>query len=291
MMDAARILSGQGDPVLHTSTSHSGAVRTLDFSPIQPNILASGSTDSEIYIWDLNAPGKPMSPGGRIQPFEEVTSVSWNVKVAPILGSTFPSGQSVVWDLRKDGPILRVSQPGTRFRPRVLVWHPEIPTQMAVGSEEDTYPLIQLWDLRMAKTPLRSFERHQMGIMSLAWCRQDPDLLLSCGKDDQMFLWNPNSPQNDEGHLVHTQEWCFDAQWCPSHAGLLATSSFNSKVSVYSIMGGGPTDEEVQARQDQLSVQKPDTSDPFAGLSQNQNFAHASYPPPKPPKWTRVACR
>ena len=239
--------------------------------------------------------------------------MSWNVKVAPILGSTFPSGQSVVWDLRKDGPILRVSQPGTRFRPRVLVWHPEIPTQMAVGSEEDTYPLVQLWDLRMAKTPLRSFDRHQMGILSLAWCRQDSDLLLSCGRDNQMFLWNPNSPHTDEGtsslsplrpvvlycivlyypvgHLVQTQDWCFDAQWCPQHPGLLATSSFNSRVSIYSVLGGGPTEEELQARQEQLSVQLSDTSDPFAGLSLHQTLSHPSYPPPRPPKWIHVACR
>ena len=93
------------------------------------------------------------------------------------------------------------------------------------------------------------------------------------------------------GHLVQTQDWCFDAQWCPKHAGLLATSSFNSRVSVYSVLGGGPTEEEVEARQDQLSMQLSDTSDPFAGLSQHQTLSHPSYPPPKPPKWMLVASR
>lgn len=31
------------------------------------------------------------------------------------------------------------------------------------------------------------------GILSVAWCQRDPDLLLSCGKDNRILCWNPNS--------------------------------------------------------------------------------------------------
>ena len=34
---------------------------------LQLNLLASGAGDSEIFIWDLNNPSNPMTPGSKIQ--------------------------------------------------------------------------------------------------------------------------------------------------------------------------------------------------------------------------------
>lgn len=31
------------------------------------NLLASGASESEIYIWDLNKPDNPMTPGSKSQ--------------------------------------------------------------------------------------------------------------------------------------------------------------------------------------------------------------------------------
>lgn len=33
------------------------------------------------------------------------------------------------------------------------------------------------------------------GITSMEWCSADPDLLLTCGKDTKLYLWNPNTGQ------------------------------------------------------------------------------------------------
>ena len=38
-------------------------------------------------------------------------------------------------------------------------------------------------------------EHHKRGVLSIAWCPQDSDLLLSAAKDNQVFCWNPNSEQ------------------------------------------------------------------------------------------------
>ena len=44
----------------------------------QKNLLASGATESEIYIWDLNNLSTPMTPGTASQPPDDVVSLSWN---------------------------------------------------------------------------------------------------------------------------------------------------------------------------------------------------------------------
>ena len=36
---------------------------------------------------------------------------------------------------------------------------------------------------------------HDKGILSLSWCMQDANLLLSCGKDQRTLAWNPDTAE------------------------------------------------------------------------------------------------
>ena len=55
---------------------------------------------------------------------------------------------------------------------------------------------------------MRTLEHHKRGILALAWCPQDSDLLLSAAKDNQVFCWNPNSQEpGGEVHTAHA-EYC-----------------------------------------------------------------------------------
>lgn len=36
---------------------------------------------------------------------------------------------------------------------------------------------------------------HEKGILSLSWCKQDADLLLSCGKDNRALCFNPQTSE------------------------------------------------------------------------------------------------
>ena len=38
---------------------------------------------------------------------------------------------------------------------------------------------------------------HEKGVLSLDWCKDDPELLFSCGKDCRTLAWNPST-----GNLV-----------------------------------------------------------------------------------------
>lgn len=94
----------------------SGAVQALDFNPFQPNLLASGASDSEIFIWDMNSPGEYFTPGAKSLPPDNISCLSWNRQVQHILASTSPCGRCVVWDLRKNEPIIKVGDQSAMVR-------------------------------------------------------------------------------------------------------------------------------------------------------------------------------
>jgi protein transport protein SEC31 len=102
------------EPLVATLQEHVGAVRSLDVNPFQPNLIASGASESEVYIWDLNNTTTPMSPGSKPHPLEDISGLAWNRQVQHILASTSPGGRSIVWDLRKNEPIIQVSDSNSR---------------------------------------------------------------------------------------------------------------------------------------------------------------------------------
>ncbi|KAF3704316.1 Protein transport protein Sec31B SEC31-like protein 2 SEC31-related protein B SEC31B-1 [Channa argus] len=225
------IMSSGADAVVGQSDKHTGPVRALDFNPYQSNLLASGANDSEIYIWDLNNFSSPMTPGAKTQvlwfppkdmrvgliaefsvrstsrnyclgtqftvqftnPAEDISVVSWNRQVQHILASASPSGKAVVWDLRKNEPIIKISDHSNRMHCSGMLWHPDVATQLVLASEDDRLPVIQMWDLRFATSPLKVLENHTRGILSISWSQADSDLLLSSAKDNRILCWNPNT--------------------------------------------------------------------------------------------------
>jgi WD40 repeat protein len=55
----------------------------MSFIFFQSNLLASGASESEIFIWDLNRVQTPMTPGAKSQPVEDVRCIAWNRQVDP----------------------------------------------------------------------------------------------------------------------------------------------------------------------------------------------------------------
>ncbi|XP_064595245.1 protein transport protein Sec31A-like isoform X2 [Liolophura sinensis] len=219
-------------------------------------------------------------------PPEEVACVAWNRQVQHILASTF-TARCVVWDLRKNEPVIKISDSMSRIKCKTVAWHPDVATQLCLSSEDDHTPVIQLWDLRFATSPLKVFENHQRGILSMAWCLRDPDMLLSCGKDNRILCWNPNT--NVQGgeviyELPTSNQWSFDVQWCPRNPNIISSSSFDGHITVFSLMGGGhplqPSNRIAASFDTDLFGQMPP-----APVAQTEEQSVA--PLTKPPKWLR----
>uniref|UniRef100_A0A2R9B684 SEC31 homolog B, COPII coat complex component n=1 Tax=Pan paniscus TaxID=9597 RepID=A0A2R9B684_PANPA len=228
LYNMTHILSSGKEPVIAQKQKHTGAVRALDFNPFQGNLLASGASDSEIFIWDLNNLNVPMTLGSKSQqPPEDINALSWNRQAQHILSSAHPSGKAVVthWDLLC-----------SQMHCSGLAWHPDIATQLVLCSEDDRLPVIQLWDLRFASSPLKVLESHSRGILSVSWSQADAELLLTSAKDSQILCRNLGS--SEVVYKLPTQSsWCFDVQWCPRDPSVFSAASFNGWISLYSVMG------------------------------------------------------
>ncbi|KAK1207208.1 SC31A protein, partial [Pygoscelis papua] len=292
LYDPAKIITGGTEVIIAQKDKHTGPVRALDVNMFQTNLVASGANESEIYIWDLNNFATPMTPGVKTQPLEDISCIAWNRQVQHILASASPSGRATVWDLRKNEPIIKVSDHNNRMHCSGLAWHPDVATQMVLASEDDRLPVIQMWDLRFASSPLRVLESHTRGILAIAWSMADSELLLSCGKDAKILCSNPNTGEVLYELPTNTQ-WCFDIQWCPRNPAVLSAASFDGRISIYSIMGGS-TDALRQKQVDQLSssfgnLDPFGTGQPLPPLQLPQQTTPQSVvlPLKKPPKWIR----
>uniref|UniRef100_A0A8B9C7W3 Protein transport protein Sec31A n=1 Tax=Anser brachyrhynchus TaxID=132585 RepID=A0A8B9C7W3_9AVES len=273
LYDPAKIIAGDTEVIIAQKDKHTGPVRALDVNMFQTNLVASGANESEIYIWDLNNFATPMTPGVKTQPLEDISCIAWNRQVQHILASASPSGRATVWDLRKNEPIIKVSDHNNRMHCSGLAWHPDVATQMVLASEDDRLPVIQMWDLRFASSPLRVLESHTRGILAIAWSMADSELLLSCGKDAKILCSNPNTGEVLYELPTNTQ-WCFDIQWCPRNPAVLSAASFDGRISLSSSFG---------------NLDPFGTGQPLPPLQLPQQTAPQSVvlPLKKPPKWIR----
>lgn len=284
IFNVSKMLAGE-DALVGQSDKHNGPVRTLDYNPFKTNLIASATSESEIIVWDVNNLAMPMTPGQKSQPYEDVCGVAWNLQVQHVLASTFAT-RCVIWDLRKNEQVVKLSDSQSRLRWRVIQWHPEIATQLWLASEDDQTPVIQLWDLRYATAPSKTLQIHSRGVLGMALCNKDSELMVSCAKDNKIFCWNANSEDNHGeilSELASTSQWYSDVSWCPKNPALIAASSFDGNVSIYSIFGG--TQYQVQTTSK--------IADSFPGMDQipqenlSQANVHVYQDLKKPPKWFR----
>lgn len=100
--DASKLISSSDSSScsLLRNTTHTGPIKGLDFNSINSHLLGSGGPSGEIYVWDLNSPAKPYSPGAKSSKLDEITSLQWNKQVPQVLATGSNSGYTVIWDLK-----------------------------------------------------------------------------------------------------------------------------------------------------------------------------------------------
>ncbi|KAK5105673.1 hypothetical protein LTR62_002498 [Meristemomyces frigidus] len=279
LWDAKKLRQGGEDAHISRTSKHSGAVRALQWNPFRHSMLASVGAKGEIYLYDMSNVSSPSSfrLGASAARADDIECLDWNKqeKTQHILATGSTGGFVTVWDVKQKRDILTLNNQG-RKAVSAVAWDPEESTKLATATPNDQEPLILLWSLRNSAAPERTLKGHELGVLGLSWCRQDPDLLLSCGKDNQTICWNPRTGEK-YGAFAAGSNWAFQSEWNPHNPSLIASASFDGVVSITSIQSTNAKKEE------QTTAQALDGEDFFAkAQTQPQGI---SFTIPKAPKW------
>ncbi|KAI9716996.1 MAG: protein transport protein S31 [Chrysothrix sp. TS-e1954] len=279
LWDASKLLQSSKDALISRTEKHTGSIKTLQFNPHRPELLATAGAKGELYITDLNNASNPYRVGTATARADDYDTLDWNKKVPHILATGSSGGFVTVWDIKAKKESLNLNVHG-RKPVSAVAWNPDEATKLATAVSSDQNPLILMWDLRNSSAPERTLQGHDQGVLSLSWCPQDTELLLSCGKDNRNICWNPFTGQA-LGEFPIVPNWTFSTRWNPRHPGFLATSSFDGKIAIQTVQNTNSKSDETPSGAGQAT----DGADFFAKAQvqpQGSSFTLA-----KPPRWMR----
>ncbi|WYZ37267.1 hypothetical protein EsH8_II_000773 [Colletotrichum jinshuiense] len=274
LWDAEKLIEGAEDAFMSRTTKHTGPIKSLQFNPLRPQILATAGAKGELFIYDVNDVENPFRLGTAAARADDLECVAWNRKVAHILATGGSGGFVTVWDLKTKKSSLTLNN--NRKPVSAIAWDPNNSTKLLTATHDDTTPVIYLWDLRNSNAPERTLQGHEQGILSLSWCQQDSDLLLSCGKDNRTLVWNPQTGER-YGEFPEVTNWTFLTRFNPSNPNLSATAGFDGKITIQTLQNTNPSNTQATAA-DNLD------GEDFFTSAQTQPQG-ASFSLNKAPKW------
>ncbi|XP_044724560.1 steroid receptor RNA activator (SRA1) domain-containing protein [Hirsutella rhossiliensis] len=218
LWDAAKLESGASDASISQTTKHIGAIKTLQFNPLKPQILATAGAKGELFIYDVNDIENPFRLGNTAARSDDIDCLAWNRKVSHILATGGTGGFVTVWDLKTKKASLTLNN--SRKPVSAIAWDPNNSTKLLTATPDDSTPVILLWDLRNSNAPERTLQGHEQG-------------------DNRTLVWNPQTGER-YGELPEMTNWAFQTRFNPSNPNLSATASFDGKIIIQTLQNTNP---------------------------------------------------
>ncbi|KAI0675812.1 WD40 repeat-like protein [Trametes maxima] len=200
-----------------TIHAHPSCVYQALFSPHQPDVIATCSTDGTLKLFDLRAPAyTPSAPGANnfTTPLTvaaltvpasgtEVLSVDWNKYRPFVLASAGVDRAIKVWDCR------------------MVQLGPDAAQNPAVGGACETQLL-----------------GHELAVRKVQWSPHRADMLASAGYDMTCRVWTTTPPPGGKQllhiHDPHT-EFVIGCGWSLYEEGVLASCSWDCRLNVFRV--------------------------------------------------------
>ncbi|KAK4512335.1 Nuclear control of ATPase protein 2 [Mucor velutinosus] len=179
----------------HVFHAHARAISDINWSPHQPDILATCSVDTYVHLWDLREPqlrSKDQDDDRKMRPSCSFTP--WNAAATQV-----------------------------KFNRK---------SEYLIASAHDKD--VKIWDLRKGAVPVTSITAHSKKIYGIDWSRQNDHDIVTCSLDKMVKFWNIHTPEEEEEVIV-TDTPIWRARNTPFGNGvLIMPQRTDSKLTLYS---------------------------------------------------------
>ncbi|CAI5703412.1 hypothetical protein KXD40_003679 [Peronospora effusa] len=168
--------------------SHQDSVMALDWNSSHRNMLASGSADSTVKVWDITTQKCLYTMAHHSN---KVQSVRWNPAETTVLASASFDRKIVVLDGRQPDAFSKFQ---LSAEVESIAWMPHNPSTIVASAEDG---VVVGFDVRVnGSTPLFRFDAHASAVSAISFSAQVPGLMATAGVDKTVKLWdlNDNTP-------------------------------------------------------------------------------------------------
>ena len=240
---AASSASSSSSSSSPSSGGHTDAVMALAWNRTHRHLLASGSADTTVKIWDVDGGGRVLHTfthhKGKVQ------GVAWNDAEPTILATCSYDRTAAVIDARAadKGRVARFALPSS---PESLLWYVHNPAVLLATCEDGSF---LGWDVRAPNTPLFSVRAHGTAATSVAASPLARGLLATGSRDKSVKVWDLHAAAGTGAGAAFTPQCIaskvmtigqvFTVSFFPNAPFLLAAGGSKGILAVWDIAADG----------------------------------------------------
>jgi len=172
--------------------SHTDAVMALAWNKVHRQVIASGSADCSVKLWDITqanstADDSKCCASTFTHHNDKVQSLAWHPTEGTLLATGGFDRTVALVDARSSDSVKKVKLPADC---EALSWDPYNSQCLTAASEDGT---LQCWDVRKfdTRTPLWSFVANEYGgVSDLSYNPSVPGMMVTCATDKTVTLWD-----------------------------------------------------------------------------------------------------